>query len=84
MRAKKVAIKVISVEKIVRKDIRKRVVKEVEVHLCCDHDNIVKLIDYEEDRHYVYMVMEYCGGGSISDILKHFPDDVQIDFEKIC
>ena len=71
MRAKKVAIKVISVEKIVRKDIRKRVVKEVEVHLCCDHDNIVKLIDYEEDRHYVYMVMEYCGGG---DLYKMFRD----------
>ena len=40
-RVEKVAIKVISKEKVRRKDIKQRVVKEIEIHQQAEHENIV-------------------------------------------
>ena len=53
--SKKVAIKVISKQKVRRKDIKKRVVKEIEIHQRLQHKNIVSLLEYKEDKHFIYL-----------------------------
>jgi len=32
-----------------------------------DHPNILRLIDYFEDKKYVYLVLELCTGGELFD-----------------
>lgn len=47
--------------------------REVQMLRECNHSNITEYTSayiYEET---LWIVMEYCGGGSIADILKHFP-----------
>ena len=78
-RTKKVAIKVISKEKIRRKDIKQRVVKEIEIHQRLQHTNIVSLLEYREDKHYIYLIMEYCGGG---DLYRLFRDKQSSGFSE--
>lgn len=33
------------------------------------HENVVALLDCRESQHHVYLVMEYCNGGDLSDYL---------------
>ena len=33
------------------------------------HPNVVQLLDVVEDKQYVYLVMEYCSGGDLRDLL---------------
>ena len=33
------------------------------------HDNIVCLLDYEETKDSIYLVMEYCNSGDLADYL---------------
>ena len=68
--SEKVAIKVISKQKVRRKDIKKRVVKEIEIHQRLQHKNIVSLLEYKEDKHFIYLVMEYCGGGDMYKLFR--------------
>ena len=65
-----VAIKVISKEKFVRKDFKIEWLKEIEVHSRLEHPNIVGLIDYKEDDNFIYLIMEYCSGGNLYQLLR--------------
>ena len=60
----KVAVKEISINK--RKNSKKYIKREIEIHKKLKHMNIVQLYEvlYESDR--VYMVMEFCDNGSLS------------------
>jgi len=43
--------------------------KEIE-HLCVlDHPHIVKLYEYFEDRESIYLVMDYCAGGDLNNLI---------------
>eukprot|EP00945_MAST-04E_sp_MAST-4E-sp1_P006802 g6802.t1 len=65
-----VAIKAIAKEKIRTKGLQKRVVKEIEVHDRLEHPHIVGLIDFKEDENFIYLVMEYCSGGNLYQLLR--------------
>lgn len=34
--------------------------------------NIVRLYDFQWDRNNIYLIMEYCGGGDLSSLIKHY------------
>ena len=38
---------------------------EVEIMMRLDHPNILRLMDYFEDAHFVYLVLELCSGGEL-------------------
>ncbi|CAK9029116.1 unnamed protein product [Durusdinium trenchii] len=44
-----------------------RVVQEVAIMKTLDHPNIIKLFETFEDDEYLYLVLEYCGGGDVLD-----------------
>ena len=58
------AIKIIEKSKV--KSV-KRFKLEVEIMMRLDHPNILRLIDYFEDKKYVYLVLELCTGGELFD-----------------
>lgn len=38
--------------------------------VCCDHKNIVNLLDYHEDAYHIYMVTELIEGPDLFDYIK--------------
>ena len=50
---------------------------EVEIMMRLDHPNILRLIDYYEDKSNVYLVLELCTGGELFDriIAKQYYDE---------
>ena len=64
------AIKVISKEKTEQNGLLERVVKEIEVHHRLEHTNIVNFYAFTEDAKFMYLIMEYCSGGNLYDMLK--------------
>jgi len=63
----KVAIKVLNKQKLGRKieDIK----EEVKILTTLDHPNIVKYFETYDDTKYIYLVMEYCPGGELFDLI---------------
>ncbi|KAL4438856.1 hypothetical protein ABPG74_016576 [Tetrahymena malaccensis] len=47
-----------------------RIKNEYNLHSQLDHPNIVKILKRFEDNEYVYMMLEYCPGGSLFDYVK--------------
>jgi len=65
---KPVAIKVIQRSRIGKQD--KLLGKEVEILKKLKHDNIVCLLDYEETKETICLVMEYCNAGDLAEYLQ--------------
>ncbi len=63
----KVAIKAISKEKL--GDDIKQLKAEIKILQTLDHPNIVKYYETYENKEYVYVVMEYCPGGDLFDLI---------------
>ena len=45
---------------------------EINVLKKIKHPNIVKLFDVKGDKQYIYLVIEYCNGGSLYDLLNNY------------
>ncbi|XP_018007272.1 serine/threonine-protein kinase ULK3 [Hyalella azteca] len=45
-------------------------ITEIRLLKSLKHDHIVQLIDFLCDENYVYILMEYCGGGDLSHFIK--------------
>ena len=63
----KVAIKVISKKKI--GDDIDQLLDEINILKSLDHPNIVKYYETYENQKYMYIVMEYCPGGELFDVI---------------
>ena len=61
----KVAIKVMDKHKL--KDHIDAIMEEVSILTKLDHPNIVKYYETYIDEKYIYLVMEYIGGGELFD-----------------
>jgi len=48
------------------------ILREIELLLDLDHENIVKLLDFEDTPEILYLVLEYIEGGSLYTISKKF------------
>lgn len=63
-----VAIKVIRKKKVTK--IRKQIETEIQLLQKLDHPNIVQCFGVYEDHSKIFIVMEYCSKGDLSDLLK--------------
>uniref|UniRef100_A0A7S1TM11 Calmodulin n=1 Tax=Erythrolobus australicus TaxID=1077150 RepID=A0A7S1TM11_9RHOD len=45
------------------------------LHIMSEHSNIVKLVEVLENDESLFLVMELCGGGSLIDILRLYPEE---------
>lgn len=62
-------------EKIIQNQTQSRVESEIKIHSKLKHKSIVELYKVYEDKSYVYLVMEYCPGGSLRHLLeKNYKD----------
>ena len=64
-----VAIKVISKNSLSRAG-RDNLVTEIGILKKLKHKFIVDLVDFHWDDKYIYIVMEYCGGGDLSSVIR--------------
>lgn len=62
------AIKAISKKKV--RAFRAVTEREISILQGLDHPNVLKLIEVHEDFRYIYLVTEYCAGGSVWDWLQ--------------
>ncbi len=61
-----VAVKRLLAQVAVRDDAQRNFLREIEVNLGLQHDNIVRLIEQGAVGRQYYFVMEYCDGGSMA------------------
>lgn len=64
-----VAIKCVQKAALTKKE-ADNLVQEIKLLKELKHDNIVKMIDFQGDSNYIYIIMEYCGGGDLSRFIK--------------
>lgn len=65
---KKVAIKIFNRAKIKPED-EHIIQREVDIMKNLTHPNIVQLVDFVKDDNYIYVIMEYVGGGELFERL---------------
>lgn len=63
----KVAIKAITKKKIASE--LKAILSEIEIIKTLDHPNIVKYYETYQNNEFLYIVMEYCPGGDLFDLI---------------
>lgn len=68
IKARDVAIKVIRKKTVIK--IRKQIETEIQLLQKLDHPNIVQCFGVYEDHSKIFIVMEYCSKGDLSDLLK--------------
>ena len=69
------ATKRISIKMIIQEPYLKNYIQnEINVLKKLNHPNIVKLYDIKADKEYIYLVMEYCNGGSLYDLLNNYKE----------
>ena len=64
-----VAIKCISRSSLTKSG-KDNLITEIEVLKKLKHPNIVELVDFQWDDHYVFLIMELCGAGDLSKFLR--------------
>ena len=65
-----VAIKILNKENIKTDEDKELVRIEIGILKLCHHPNIVRLLDHLENNDYIYIVMEYIGGGTLGNYMK--------------
>ncbi|CAH1407954.1 unnamed protein product [Nezara viridula] len=65
----KVAIKIISKKNLTKGKVDV-IVSEIEIMKLLNHSNIVRMLEFKWDEKNVYLVLEYCEGGNLSEYIK--------------
>ena len=68
--SEQVAIKVIQKKNLEKT--KSLMIKEIGILRVLKHDNIVSLLDCQESRRELYLIMEYCNASDLSDFMKQF------------
>ena len=71
---KVVALKVLYKNTLEKENVVEQLRREVEIHTRLRHQNIVRMYSYFHDKDRVFLVMEYCPGGTLFDALKSMPN----------
>ena len=67
---KKVAIKVINKCLLKTEEDKLLLKNEIDIMKLCNHPNIIKLLDHFENSEYIYIIMEYLAGGTLTQYIK--------------
>lgn len=65
----KVAIKVISKNNLSKGKVND-IVSEIEIMKLLNHPNIVRMLEFKWDERNVYLILEYCEGGNLSEYIR--------------
>ncbi len=63
------AIKILEKARICEPPDIERVKREITILQMLDHPNIVQLYEVFEEEEYIYLVMQYAGGGELFDFI---------------
>jgi len=66
----KLAIKFLRVDRMEKEQDRKRFFREMEISMTLKHASLVECFESGEQSGILFLVMEYCSGGNLSDLLK--------------
>ena len=69
--------------KSVEKNRRKKILNEVKIMHTLDNEHILKFFNWYETRNHLWIIFEYCPGGSLSSIIeadKKLPEETVIEF----
>ncbi|KAE9451150.1 hypothetical protein C3L33_16949, partial [Rhododendron williamsianum] len=78
-----VAIKVISLSE--GEEGYEEIRGEIEMLQQCSHPNVVRYLGSYQGEEYLWIVMEYCGGGSVSDLMNNTDEPLEeIQIAYIC
>ncbi|XP_067934178.1 serine/threonine-protein kinase PLK1-like [Watersipora subatra] len=69
-RNQQVAAKIISKRRIVKPEKKDKIAREIDIHRQMNHINVVQFIKFFEDCENVFILMENCGGMTLSKIVK--------------
>ena len=78
-----VAIKITSKERLKKPKAEQKHKTEVAIQMSLDHPNVVKALDFFQDVHYTYLVLELCPGGSLKSLLRkkgRFSEDEAVKY----
>ncbi|KAM1082197.1 hypothetical protein ACFX13_021230 [Malus domestica] len=70
-----VAIKVISLSQ--EEEGYEEICGEIEMLQQCNHPNVVRYLGSYQGEEYLWIVMEYCGGGSVADLINATEDALE-------
>ena len=82
--SRKVAIKNLHDVLVKNEEIRKRFQNEAQAMAKLQHENIVNLLDFEENEHGLFLIMEYVDGAPLDELLKanSIPADQSLEIVK--
>ena len=66
----KVAIKIINKSSLKSQEDKELIRSEIDIMKLCHHPNIIRLLDHFENAEYIFIVMEYISGGTLTQFLK--------------
>ena len=64
------ALKVVPKANLTRTKARQKLTSEIKIHRSMDHENVVRFDRYFEDKENVYIMLDICTNGSLSDLIK--------------
>jgi aurora kinase len=65
-----VALKMLSIRELERSHVEHQVRREVEIQSRLKHPGILRLYGYFWDKERIYLILEYCAGGQLFDLLR--------------
>lgn len=63
-----VALKIVEKQALIVRSMLPQLEREVRIQGALQHPNILRLLASFEDDHYVFMLLEYCGGGTLRSV----------------
>jgi polo-like kinase 1 len=64
------ALKVVPKVNLTRTKARQKLTSEIKIHRSMDHEHVVRFDRYFEDKENVYIMLDICTNGSLSDLIK--------------
>uniref|UniRef100_A0A7S2WBL4 Serine/threonine-protein kinase PLK n=1 Tax=Mucochytrium quahogii TaxID=96639 RepID=A0A7S2WBL4_9STRA len=49
---------------------RRKLLSEIKIHRALSHENVVQFEHFFEDKHYVYILLEYCNNQTLMELVK--------------
>lgn len=62
--------KIISKKSLTKPRSRQKLVQEIRIHKALDHDNIVRFVNFVEDKDFVYIILEMCSNRSLLRMIR--------------
>ena len=69
-----VALKILNKSEISRLGAERLIVREIKIHSCLNHENIIKLYGFFHNERNIYLILEYASDGELYQELQNKPE----------